>query len=80
MYWPTSSGFADCGGVQSSGKILGQPHTVTEALADEIRQAINALPVAHRVEPQDKEVVKAGKQGKYLYAFKTGTLYRVSLR
>lgn len=33
--------------------------TVTAALADEFRHAINALPVAHTVEPHDKEVVES---------------------
>lgn len=33
--------------------------TVTEALADEIRHAINAPPIAHKAEPQDNEVVES---------------------
>lgn len=32
---------------------------VTEALADEIRHAINALPIAHRAEPQDNKLVES---------------------
>lgn len=35
--------------------------TVTEALADEIRRAVNALPPAHIIEPQDPRQVGQGK-------------------
>lgn len=37
--------------------------TVTAALADEIRHAINALPVAHRAGPQDNELVESREVG-----------------
>lgn len=37
--------------------------TVTEALADEIRHSINALPIAHRAEPQDNEIVESREVG-----------------
>ena len=33
--------------------------TVTEALADEFRRAVNALPPAHRIEPQENELVES---------------------
>lgn len=36
---------------------------VTESIADEIWHAINALPVAHRIEPHDNEVVESREVG-----------------
>ena len=33
--------------------------TVTEALADEIRRGVNALPPVHGIEPQENELVES---------------------
>lgn len=37
--------------------------TLTEALADEFRRAVNALPPAHRIEPQENELVESPDVG-----------------
>lgn len=51
--------------------------TVTEALADKLRHALNALPVAHRVEAQENEVAESREVEYVQYAFKTGSLHNV---
>ncbi len=48
--------------------------TVTDALADEIRCAVNALPPTHRIEPKENELVESSDVG--TYAFKIGRLHK----
>ena len=39
------------------------PLSMTEEVATDIRRAINALPPAHQVEPQDGELVENARDG-----------------